>query len=83
MFWDDCCTQGREQADRQLLDAGAELISREAGKAEVYGDSAYGTGDLRAALGRAGHTAVIKPRPLKPAVEGRFTLWGSTTRSRR
>jgi Transposase DDE domain len=44
------------------------------GKAEVYGDSAYGTGDLRATLGQAGHTAVIKPRPLKPAVEGGFTL---------
>ena len=42
--------------------------------AGVYGDSAYGTGDLRAALGEAGHTAVIKPRPLKPAVEGGFTL---------
>ncbi|MEP7025644.1 MAG: IS1182 family transposase [Actinomycetota bacterium] len=44
------------------------------GPAEVYGDSAYGTGDLRAALGEAGHTAVIKPRLLKPAVEGGFTL---------
>jgi hypothetical protein len=41
---------------------------------EWYGDSAYGTGDLRAAMKQAGHTAVIKPRPLKPAVEGGFTL---------
>src|SRR5216110_591921 len=41
---------------------------------EWYGDSAYGTGDLRAAMRQAGHTAVIKPRPLKPAVEGGFTL---------
>ena len=40
----------------------------------VYGDTAYGTGDLRAALEEAGHTAVIKPRPLKPAVEDGFTL---------
>ena len=52
----------------------AELIGGEAGQAEVYGDSAYGTGDLRAALGQAGHTAVIKPKPLQPAVEGGFTL---------
>jgi IS5 family transposase len=52
----------------------AGLIGREPGKAEVYGDSAYGTGDLRAALGQAGHTAVIKPKPLKPAVDGGFTL---------
>jgi hypothetical protein len=38
-----------------------------------YGDSAYGTGDLRDAIARAGHQAVIKPKPLKPAVEGGFT----------
>jgi transposase len=41
---------------------------------EVLGDSAYGTGDARAALGQAGHTAVIKPVSLRPAVEGGFTL---------
>jgi Transposase DDE domain len=41
---------------------------------EWYGDTAYGTGDLRAAINQAGHAAVIKPRPLKPAVEGGFTL---------
>jgi hypothetical protein len=40
---------------------------------EWYGDSAYGTGDLRAAISQAGHTAVIKPGPLKPAIEGGFT----------
>ena len=39
-----------------------------------YGDPAYGTGDLRAAIGKAGHQAVIKPKPLQPAVEGGFTL---------
>jgi hypothetical protein len=38
-----------------------------------YGDSAYGTGDLRAAIIAAGHRAVIKPGPLRPAVEGGFT----------
>jgi hypothetical protein len=62
---------GEDNSDAAVA---AELIGREAGKAEVYGDSAYGTGDLRAALEQAGHTAVIKPRPLKPAVEGGFTL---------
>ncbi|GAA4176091.1 hypothetical protein GCM10022251_77570 [Phytohabitans flavus] len=41
---------------------------------EVLGDSAYGTGDARAALADAGHTAVIKPGPLTPAVAGGFTL---------
>ncbi len=39
-----------------------------------YGDSAYGTGDLRDAIGKAGHQAVIKPRPLRPPVEGGFTV---------
>ncbi len=38
-----------------------------------YGDSAYGTGDLRAAIIAAGHRAVIKPGPLRPAVAGGFT----------
>jgi hypothetical protein len=39
-----------------------------------YGDSAYGTGDLRAAIGKAGQQAVIKPKPVQPAVEGGFTV---------
>jgi Transposase DDE domain/Transposase domain (DUF772) len=41
---------------------------------EWYGDSAYGTGDLRRAVRGAGHSAVIKPKPLQPAVEGGFTV---------
>jgi hypothetical protein len=41
---------------------------------EWYGDSAYGTGDLRAAIADAGHDAVIKPKPLPAAVEGGFTI---------
>jgi hypothetical protein len=39
-----------------------------------YGDSAYGTGDLRGAIADAGHAAVIKPEPLQPPVEGGFTV---------
>jgi IS5 family transposase len=39
-----------------------------------YGDSAYGTGDLRGAIGDTGHDAVIKPKPLRPAVEDGFTV---------
>ena len=38
-----------------------------------YGDTAYGTGELRDAIGEAGHRAVIKPKPLQPPVEGGFT----------
>jgi Transposase domain (DUF772)/Transposase DDE domain len=41
---------------------------------EWYGDSAYGTGDLRDAIAGAGHVAVIKPKPLQPAVAGGFTV---------
>jgi hypothetical protein len=39
-----------------------------------YGDSAYGTGDLRGAVCDAGHRAVIKPKPLQAPVEGGFTI---------
>jgi transposase len=46
----------------------------EPGQLEVLGDSAYGTGDARDALAEAGHTAIIKPAPLRPAVAGGFTL---------
>ena len=67
---------GDENSDAAVA---GQMIGREAEAAEVYGDSAYGTGDLRAALAEGGHTAVIKPRPLKPAVEGGFTLDDFTT----
>jgi hypothetical protein len=43
------------------------------GPTEVLGDSAYGTGEALAALQLAGHRAVIKPWPVKPAVPGGFT----------
>jgi Transposase DDE domain/Transposase domain (DUF772) len=41
---------------------------------DVYGDSAYGTGAARAAYQAGGHDTVIKPKPLRPAVPGGFTL---------
>ena len=62
---------GEENSDAAVAVA---LLAAEDGLAGVYGDSAYGTADLRAALEEAGHTAVIKPRPVKPAVEGGFTV---------
>ena len=40
---------------------------------EVLGDSAYGSGDALAGLQQAGHAPIIKPLPLRPAVEGGFT----------
>jgi hypothetical protein len=41
---------------------------------EWFGDSAYGTGELRDAIAKAGHLAVLKPKPLQPAVVGGFTV---------
>jgi IS5 family transposase len=41
---------------------------------EVLADSAYGSGEVRAALAEAQHEAVIKPIPLRPAVPGGFTI---------
>jgi len=46
---------------------------QQAGGLEVYGDSAYGSGEARAAYRKAGHDTVIKPGPLRPAVPGGFT----------
>ena len=49
------------------------LLDDEHSPVRVLGDSAYGTGAARAALIDAGHTAVIKPIPLRTAVPGGFT----------
>ena len=39
----------------------------------MLGDAAYGGGETRAALTAAGHTQMIKPIPLRPAVPDGFT----------
>jgi hypothetical protein len=62
---------GEESSDAAVA---AQMMAREPEPAEVYGDTAYGSGDLRASLAGGGHDAVIKPKPLQPAVEGGFTL---------
>ena len=46
----------------------------QAGGLEIYGDSAYGSGEARAACRDAGHDTVIKPKPVQPAVPGGFTI---------
>ena len=48
-------------ADEPLADEAAEDGAGEGGTREWYGDSAYGTGDLRGAIDDAGHDAVINP----------------------
>jgi hypothetical protein len=55
---------------------GVQLLAEDdstSGPVQVLGDSAYGTGDALAALHTAGHTPVIKPWPMRPAVAGGFT----------
>jgi hypothetical protein len=64
-------------ADNTDAAVGIALLADDAtvtGPMQVLGDSAYGTGDALAALQQAGHSAVIKPWPLRPAVPGGFTI---------
>jgi hypothetical protein len=52
----------------------SEAAGREGGPPRWYGDSAYGSGELRQAIGAAGHEAVIKPMPVQRPVKGGFTI---------
>lgn len=52
---------------------GIDLLTAETGHVEVLADSAYGSGAARATLAEAGHTAIIKPIPLRAPVPGGFT----------
>ncbi|MFI9274157.1 IS1182 family transposase [Kitasatospora sp. NPDC052896] len=61
---------GRENHEAAVAEV---LLADETEDLTVLGDTAYGTGDLREALETDGHTLVIKPAPLKPAVPGGFT----------
>ena len=72
---------GKESASSvgAVVDAGVEhadggAAAEQRRGLQVYGDSAYGTGEARAAYADAGHDTVIKPKPLQPAVPGGFTL---------
>jgi hypothetical protein len=57
---------------------GADLVTADtsigAEQVEVLADSAYGSGDLLAAVTAAGHVPIIKPMPLGRAVPGGFTI---------
>ena len=61
---------------------GAELLAGDvtlsddgdAGPVQVLGDSAYGTGEMLAALAAAGHEPLVKPWPVPAAVPGGFTV---------
>jgi hypothetical protein len=62
---------GTENSDPAVAQ---EFLAAEDDTREWYGDSAYGTGDLRGAVHDAEHAAVIKPKPLQAPVEGGFTV---------
>ena len=70
---DHAATDADEHQDAAVEDAAAGSADQGEGLA-WYGDSAYGTGELRGAIERAGHDAVIKPKPVQPAVVGGFTF---------
>lgn len=70
----DCVLTKASGADTHDAVVGVGLLDDEAEPVEVLGDSAYGTGQARADLSAAGHAAVIKPPPLRPAVADGFTL---------
>jgi IS5 family transposase len=52
---------------------GVGLLAGEERGLQVLADSAYGSGETRAALRDAGHDQAIKPMPLRSAVPGGFT----------
>jgi len=70
----DCALTKAAGAENSDAAVGVGLLEREPQPLTALADSAYGTGDARAALAAAGHTAVIKPIPLRPAVDGGFTI---------
>jgi Transposase DDE domain/Transposase domain (DUF772) len=61
-------------AERFLAAETTHAADNHASTREWYGDSAYGTGNLRDAIAKAEHVAVLKPKPLQPAVAGGFTV---------
>jgi transposase len=69
----DCALTKASGPDNHEAVVGLALLQDECESVRVLGDTAYGTGDARAALEAAGHVAVIKPIPLRAPVPGGFT----------
>jgi hypothetical protein len=61
-------------ADTTITANQADLDSDDEPTIEVLADSAYGSGDMLAAVDAAGHVPVIKPWSIKPAVVGGFSI---------
>lgn len=73
LFTEGKLTQATGEDNHEAV-IGLDLLDHEDTELQVLADSAYGTGDARAELRDRGHTAVIKPGPLRPPVEGGFTV---------
>jgi hypothetical protein len=69
----DCVLTQASGADNHDAVVGLQLLQSEDEPVTVLADSAYGTGEARAALAEAGHRTVIKPGPLRAPVPGGFT----------
>jgi hypothetical protein len=53
---------------------GVDLLTAETEPVEVLGDSAYATGEALATFEETGHTPLVKPWPIKPAVPSGFII---------
>ena len=64
--------------DNSDATVGARLVvtdpTIDTGAVEVLGDSAYATGDMLAVLDAKQWTPLVKPWPIRPAVEGGFSI---------
>jgi transposase len=70
----DCRLTKAAGPDASDATIGAELLADEPDKLQVLADSAYGTGEMLAALADPGHEPIIKPWPVRPPVPGGFTI---------
>ena len=69
-----CALTKATGADNHEAVIGLALLTRETEPVTVLADSAYGTGDFRAALHDRHHTDRVKPAPSRAAVPGGFTV---------
>ena len=70
----DCALTRAGGAGSGDAEVGITLLAQESEPVTVLADSAYGSGDLRAALVDAGHVDRVKPAPTRSAVPGGFTV---------
>ncbi|MGO9926839.1 MAG: IS1182 family transposase [Mycobacterium sp.] len=70
----DCALHQANGAANSEATVGLTLLDSETAPVTVLADSAYGSGEFRAELAARGHCDRVKPAPLRPAVEGGFTI---------